>query len=62
MLDASVMVVAISVDGVDAVTHDSFRGVGGAFKQTLNGIEACKNAGLPFQLNMVIRKDNISQR
>ncbi len=60
MLDAGVMAVAISVDGVDAVTHDSFRGVGGAFKQTLNGIEAC-NAGLPFQLNMVIRRDNISQ-
>ena len=61
MLDAGVMAVAISVDGVDAVTHDSFRGVSGAFEQTLKGIEACKNVGLPFQLNMVIRKDNFSQ-
>jgi len=61
MLDAGVMAVAISVDGVDAVTHDSFRGMSGAFERTLKGIEACKNAGLPFQLNMVIRKDNISQ-
>jgi len=47
MIDASVMAIAISVDG--------------AFEQTLRGIEACRNAGLPFQLNMVIRKDNLSQ-
>jgi radical SAM protein with 4Fe4S-binding SPASM domain len=61
MLDAGVMAVAISIDGVDAMTHDSFRGVSGAFEQTLKGIEACRNASLPFQLNMVIRKDNFSQ-
>jgi len=61
MLDAGVMAVAISVDGVDGATHDSFRGVNGAFEQTLRGIEECRNAGLPFQLNMVIRKDNLSQ-
>jgi len=61
MRDGGVMAVAISADGADAVTHDSFRGVDGAFEQTLRGIEACKNAGLPFQLNMVIRKDNLSQ-
>jgi len=61
MVDAGVMAIAISVDGVDAVTHDSFRGVDGAFEQTLRGIEACRNVGLTFQLNMVIRKDNLSQ-
>ncbi len=31
MVAAGVMAVAISVDGTDAVTHDSFRGVDGAF-------------------------------
>jgi radical SAM protein with 4Fe4S-binding SPASM domain len=61
MIDAGVMAVAISVDGADAETHDSFRGVEGAFEQTMRGIEACRNAGLPFQLNMVVRKDNLSQ-
>jgi radical SAM protein with 4Fe4S-binding SPASM domain len=61
MLDAGVIAVAISVDGADAVTHDTFRGVNGAFEQTLRGIEASRNAGLPFQFNMVIRKDNLSQ-
>jgi radical SAM protein with 4Fe4S-binding SPASM domain len=61
MVDAGVMATAISVDGFDVTTHDLFRGVGGAFEQILKGTEACRNAGLPFQLNMVIRKDNQSQ-
>lgn len=61
MSDAGVMAVAISVDGADASTHDSFRGVDGAFEQTLKGIEACRNAALPFQLNMVIGKHNLMQ-
>ena len=61
MLDAGVRSIAISVDGVNAQTHDSFRGVSGAFEQTLKGIEACRNVGLPFQFNMVIRKETLSQ-
>jgi radical SAM protein with 4Fe4S-binding SPASM domain len=61
MVNAGVMAVAISVDGADARTHDSFRGIAGSFEQTLKGIEACRNAGLPFQFNLVIRKDNLSQ-
>lgn len=61
MLDAGVRAVAISVDGADAQTHDSFRGLNGAFKQALEGAEACKRADLPFQFNMVIRKDTLHQ-
>jgi len=61
MLDAGVMSVAISVDAADAQTHDSFRGIDGAFEQTFRGIEACRNTGLPFQFNMVIRKDTLPQ-
>ncbi len=60
MLDAGVKSVAISVDGVDAQTHDSFRGVSGAFEQTLKGVETCRSAGLPFQFNMVISKETLS--
>ena len=61
MLDAGVRAVAISVDGADAQTHDFFRGISGAFEQTLRGAEACKNASLPFQFNTVIRKETLSQ-
>jgi len=61
MMEAGVMAVAVSVDGADAQTHDSFRGIDGAFEQTLKGLEACRNAGLPFQFNTVIRRDNLAQ-
>ena len=61
MLDAGVKSVAISVDGADAETHDSFRGIAGAFEQTIKGLEACRTAGLPFQFNTVIRKETLPQ-
>ena len=61
MLDAGVKCVAISVDAVDARTHDSFRGVSGAFDDALKGIKACRSAGLPFQFNTVIRKETVPQ-
>ena len=50
-----------SVDAADASTHDYFRGMPGAFEQTMRGMEACRATGLPFQLNMVIRKETLSQ-
>ena len=61
MVEAGTQSVAISVDGADARTHDSFRGVNGAFSQALEGAKACKDAKLPFQFNMVIRKETIPQ-
>jgi radical SAM protein with 4Fe4S-binding SPASM domain len=61
LLEAGVKSVAISVDGADAQTHDSFRGISGSFEQALKGAEACCNAGLPFQFNMVVRKQTLSQ-
>lgn len=61
MLRAGVKAVAISIDAADAKTHDSFRGMDGAFEQALKGAEACQTAGLPFQFNMVVRKETLSQ-
>lgn len=61
MLDAGVKSVAISVDGADAQTHDSFRGINGAWQQALKGVETCSGVGLPFQFNMVIRKETLPQ-
>ena len=61
MLDAGVKAVAISVDGATAQTHDLFRGISDVFEQTLRGIEACRNAGVPFQFNTVIRKETLPQ-
>ncbi|MBA7601041.1 PqqA peptide cyclase [subsurface metagenome] len=61
MVEAGMQSVSISIDGVDAETHDSFRGKSGAFDQAMAGAAACKAVGLPFQFNMVIRKGTLSQ-
>lgn len=44
----------ISVDSLDATKHDKFRGLPNAHALTLAGIEACKRAGLPFQLHTTV--------
>ena len=61
MLNAGVKAIAISVDGADAQTHDAFRGVSGTLEETLKGIEACRDTGLPFQFNTIIRKETLPQ-
>ena len=60
MKEAGIKTVGISIDGADARAHDSLRGEG-SFYRALGGASACKTEGLPFQFNMVIRKDTISQ-
>ncbi|MEM3737222.1 MAG: radical SAM protein [Candidatus Bathyarchaeia archaeon] len=61
MREAGVQAVAISVDGAQAETHDGFRGEEGAYAKAIEGIRACKDAGLPFQLNTVIRRRTITE-
>ena len=43
-----------SVDSLDAAKHDKFRGLPNAHALTMAGIEACKRAGLPFQLHTTV--------
>ena len=61
LLSSGIQSVAISIDGVDAETHDWFRGRDGAFEAALAGASSCKAERLPFQFNMVIRKQTLSQ-
>jgi radical SAM protein with 4Fe4S-binding SPASM domain len=61
MKSAGVQAVQISIDGANPVTHDSFRGGEGAFHKAMQGVEACKKAGLPFQLGMVIRRQSLPE-
>ena len=51
---------SISIDGPDAASHDSFRGVPGAFEASLRGIEYLKAAGVPFQINTTVTRNNLS--
>lgn len=57
--DSGVMRCSISIDGPDAASHDAFRGVPGAFALSMRGIEHLKNAGVEFQINTTVTKNNL---
>jgi heme b synthase len=61
MLLAGIQRVSVSIDGLDAGSHDRFRGVPGAFRLSMAGIEAMKKAGLEFQINTTVTKANLKQ-
>ncbi|MCP4113724.1 MAG: 12,18-didecarboxysiroheme deacetylase [Desulfobacteraceae bacterium] len=52
--------VGISLDGMEQV-NDRFRGVKGAFKSALKGIENCKEAGIKVGLRFTINKFNADE-
>ncbi|MBV1865758.1 MAG: radical SAM protein [Rhodobacteraceae bacterium] len=43
--------VGISIDSLNPDVHDDFRGRKGAWLKTMQGIDACKDAGMPFQIH-----------
>ncbi|MFP3866559.1 MAG: heme b synthase [Desulfobacteraceae bacterium] len=55
---AGIQRVSISIDGAEAASHDRLRQVSGAFEGALRGIAACREAGLPFQINTTITQAN----
>ena len=57
-LDAGIKRVSISIDGHDAESHDTFRGVSGAFEGAMAGIDAFRRAGVEFQINSTITRFN----
>lgn len=50
---------SISIDGPDAKRHDAFRGMPGAFSRSMAGINHLKSAGVPFQINTTVTRDNL---
>jgi 12,18-didecarboxysiroheme deacetylase len=52
--------VGVSLDGMEAI-HDRFRGVKGAFKSAMEGIENCQAAGIKVGLRFTINKFNVSE-
>lgn len=61
IVDSGVQRVAISLDGADAVTHDSFRGIPGAFEAAIAGFRNLKNMGMSVQINTTIARHNAHQ-
>ena len=59
--DAGVKRVSISLDGADAETHDSFRGIPGAFDAAVYGLRNLKALGMSVQINMTIARHNAYQ-
>jgi len=53
--------VSVSLDGVDADTHDWVRGVKGAFQSSIAGIRNLVEAGLSPQIIMTIMRANVHQ-
>ena len=53
--------VAISLDGADALTHDTFRGIPGAFDAAITGFRNLKALGMSVQINTTIARHNAHQ-
>lgn len=50
--------VLVSLAGPHADLHDAMMGRRGAYEETLNGIAALREAGIPFAVNMVVTQRN----
>ncbi len=61
IVDSGVRRVSISLDGADAITHDSFRGIPGAFEAAVHGLRNLKALGMSVQINMTIARHNAHQ-
>lgn len=58
---ADVLSISFSLDGADAQTHDAFRDSPGAFQTTMKAVQTARKAGLDFQINTTITKQNLEQ-
>lgn len=54
--DAGLARLALSLDGKDALTHDSFRGVAGSFNRTLDILDWCGEFGLETQIHTTVTR------
>jgi len=58
---ASLRALAISLYGINAKSNDGFTRVEGSWERTMAGINNAKKAGIPFQINTCIHRENLSQ-
>lgn len=61
IVDSGVRRVSISLDGADSLTHDTFRGIPGAFDAAVQGLRNLKGLGMSVQINMTIARHNARQ-
>ncbi len=58
---AGIKRVSISLDGSDAITHDTFRGSPGAFEAAVYGMRNLQELGVSVQINTTIARHNAHQ-
>ena len=61
MKEAGVQFVQISLDGIDAKTHDEFRGMKGAFDKTVQGIKNAVAEGFFVEISTTVTRYNYKQ-
>ena len=59
--ESGVTGIGISLDSIVPGRHDTFRGIPGAWDDTLNGIEACRRQGIGFQIQTTVTKENFDE-
>ncbi len=59
--ESGVTGIGISLDSVKPALHDRFRGLRGAWDDTLNGIESCRRQGIEFQIQTTVTRENFHE-
>ncbi len=59
--DSGVARMAVSLDGPDRASHDSFRGVDGSFARTAAALTFARRIGLETQVNTTVARHNIAR-
>jgi len=61
IVEAGIQRISVSIDGATAASHDSFRGMDGAFDTLKKGLAAARVAGLSFQVNTTVTSRNLAE-
>lgn len=59
--ESGILRVAISLDGADRITHDTFRGQSGAFDSAIAGLKHLSALGISTQINTSVARHNVHQ-
>ncbi|NLV14980.1 radical SAM protein [Haloarcula argentinensis] len=52
---------ALSIDGGDSASHDTFRGESGSFEATMEAAEAARDLDIPLQINTTVCAETVEQ-
>lgn len=61
IVDSGIQRVAISIDGADETTHDSFRRQPGSLAAALKGFRHLRRLGMSMQINSTVTRHNVHQ-